>query len=407
MAVFDRIAAGGLLNHARSHAAVTRAHVHLRSFAAVALAAALSACGGSGDDQGGTPYSVPTTQTQPGSVSGRIQSASDGLPVAGATVTLGTTTLTTGADGTFNFPDLTQVDRILVTVTAPGYAPSVRIASVTGGRVTSVPVQLVPVGASASIDAAVGGTVTVPGSTAQVTFPAGAIVTLAGAAPTQPVVVQVTPVSPAQDPNLATGDYRTTSNNATAWLESFGALAVVLTDAGGGSYTLAAGQTATIRIPAASRATTLPTSIPLYAFNDSTGLWESTGTATLTGTAPNQYYEGTVGQISTWGASQVTDTVQVTGCVQDATGHRVGRARIDVDGVTYSGMTNVLADRSGNFSVPMRRDSTVVLSARSGTLLSNARAVTATSSNVSLGSSCLVLAEGAIGIRLTWGAAPL
>ena len=56
------------------------------------------------------------------------------------------------------------------------------------------------------------------------------------------MLVELTPLNPAQDASLAPGDYRTTSNNAAAWLESFGALAVVLTDADGGSYELAAGQ---------------------------------------------------------------------------------------------------------------------------------------------------------------------
>lgn len=394
------------MNHACSTAAVTRARTRLSTLAPWVLAAVLSACGGN-DEQSGTPIPQVNTQVEPGSVAGRVQSAGTGQAVAGATVTLNGTAVTTGADGTFSFADLTQVDRLSLTITAPGYAPTLRFTAVTGGSVTTVPVQLVPVAATVSLDAAAGGTVTVPGSTAQVTFPAGAIVTAAGAAPTQPVLVELTPLNPAQDASLAPGDYRTTSNNAAAWLESFGALAVVLTDADGGSYELAAGQTATIRIPASTRASSLPATIPLYGFNASTGLWETAGTATLAGTAPDNYYEGTVSRITTWTAETTTSTVQVTGCVQDTAGRRVARARVETDGVTYSGMTNALTDRSGNFSVPMRRDATIVLSARSGTLLSNARAVTATTNNVALGSPCLVMAEGAIGIKLSWGAGPL
>ena len=405
MAVFDRIAAGGLLNHTRSTAAVTRAYSRLPSFAALALSAVLVvACGGN-DEQSGQTITPPGVH--PGSISGRVLSASDGQPVAGANVAVGGATATTGADGAISFADLTQVDRLPVSITAPGYAPTVRITSVTGNIVTTVPTQLLPVAATVSLDAAVGGTATVPGSTAQVSFPAGAVVTPAGAAPTQPLLVQLTPINPAQDANLLPGDYRTTNNGAAAWLESFGGLSVVLTDAAGGSYNLAAGQSATIRIPAATRASTLPTTIPLYGFNDSTGLWERNGTATLAGTAPNQYYEGTVTRITTWSAEDMISTVQVTGCVQDVNGRPVWRARIELDGVTYSGTSNALTDRTGSFSVPMRRDASAALSSRSGSLLSNTRAVSSTSNNVSLGSTCLILVEGAIGIKLSWGLQPL
>ncbi len=394
------------MNNARSTAATTRAHFHLPTLAAFALAVVMAACGGS-DDQTGRPYTPAGPQaTQPGSVTGRVLSASDGQPVAGTTVAVDGAPMTTGTDGSFAFADLTQIDRLSVAITAAGYAPTVRIASVTGGIITTVPTQLVPVAATVSLNAAAGGTATVPGSPAQVTFPAGAVVTAAGAAPTQPVLVQITPINPAQDPNLVTGDYRTTNSGAAAWLESFGALSVVLTDAAGGSYNLATGQSATIRIPAATRASTLPTTIPLYGFNESTGLWERDGTATLAGTAPNQYYEGTVTHFTTWTADDMISTVQVTGCVQDAAGRRVARARVEIDGVTYSGTSNALTDRSGNFSVPMRRDATAVLSARSASLLSNARAVTTASNNVALGSTCLIFAEGAIGIKLSWGQLP-
>ena len=408
MAVFDRIAAGGFLNNARSTAAVTRAHSRFPTLAALALAVVLAACGGD-DEPAGGEYGGPSQQpAQPGSVAGRVLSAGDGQPVSGASVTVDGITLTTGADGSFTFPDLTQVDRLPVTINVPGFAPTVRITSVTGSIVTTVPTQLLPIAATVSIDAAVGGTVAVPGSTAQVTLPAGAVVTAAGAAPTQPVLVQLTPINPAQDPNLMPGDYRTTNNGAAAWLESFGALSVVLTDAAGGAYNLAAGQSATIRIPAATRAATLPTTVPLYWFNESTGLWVREGTATLGGTAPNEYYEGTVTHFTTWNADEmINPAVQVSGCVQDAVGRRVARARIELDGVTYSGTSNALSDRNGNFLVPMRSNSSAAVSARSASVLSNTRAVSATTSNVPLGTPCLILAEGAIGIKLSWGLGPL
>jgi uncharacterized protein YfaP (DUF2135 family) len=406
MVVFDRIAVGGFLKTIRSAASAQRARFLFPTLAAFALAAALVACGGS-DGTNSQPYNpAPPQPTQPGSIAGRVLSADTALPVAGATVTAGGTTVTTGADGTFTIPGLTQADRVPVTITAPGHAQIVRITSVTGSIVTTVPTQMLTIAASVSIDAAVGGAATVPGSPAQVTVPAGAIVTSTGTAPTQAVLVRVTPINLTQSPGLLTGDYRTTNNGADAWLESFGAASVVLTDAAGGSYNFATGQSATIRIPASTRASTLPNSVPLYWFNEATGLWVQEGTATLGGTAPNQYYEGSIARAGDWTAAQVISTVLVSGCVVDETGAAVTRARVEAEGVTYSGMSNALTDGYGNFSVPVRTNATAIVSARSATSLSNARAATTTTTNLNIGNPCLVFSDAAISIKLTWGQAP-
>ncbi|HEY0818587.1 MAG TPA: carboxypeptidase regulatory-like domain-containing protein [Rhizobacter sp.] len=394
------------MNNNISSTAAPKRHARRSTFVALAFAAVLASCGGS-DGSNSQPYNPPPPpQLQPGGIAGRVLSASDGQPVAGATVTLdGTTTVTTGADGTFSFTGLTEVDRVPVTISAAGYPRIVRFTSVTGSTVTTLPVQLPPVAATVSVDAAVGGTASVGGSTAQAVFPAGAIVAAGGAAPTQPALVQVTPINTAEDTNLLTGDYR---SGASAWLETYGAVSVVLTDAGGASYDLGAGQNATIRIPVSTRASgTLPATVPLYWFDEATGFWTAEGTATLAGTAPNRYYEGTVTRANvTWSASAPISTVLVTGCVRDMTGAAVRRARIEVDGVTYSGTSSALSNDSGIFSVPVRSNATAAVVARSGARLSNARGVTTQAANVSLGSSCLIFADAAISIKLTWGVDP-
>ncbi|MCR5884757.1 carboxypeptidase regulatory-like domain-containing protein [Rhizobacter sp. J219] len=381
--------------------------VRRSSLAALAFAAVLlSACGGGGSGSNSQPYNPAGQQSQPGSISGRVLSASNGQPVAGASVTLDATTVTTGADGSFSFTGLTQVDRVAVTIAASGFAQTMRFTTVTGGTNTTLPVQLVPVASTVTVDAAVGGTATVPGSTAQVIFQPGTIVTSTGAAPTQPVLVRITALNLAQDSNLVSGDYRTTNNGAAEWLESYGALSVVLTDATGGSYNLAAGQSATIRIPAATRADTLPATVPLYWFNEATGMWVNEGTATLGGASPNLYYEGSVTQIATWSATDLIDTVLVSGCVTDMRGSAIRRARVEVDGVTYSGTSSALTDNNGGFSIPVRRDAEVAVMARSDSRLSNARGVSTAAANTSIGAGCLVIADAAVSIKLTWGRAP-
>ena len=69
------------------------------------------------------------------------------------------------------------------------------------------------------------------------------------------------------------GNYQTGTAAAPQLIESNGALQVEFADADGTKLQLAAGQTATIRIPAVSRGgAALPTTIPLFYLDETTGL---------------------------------------------------------------------------------------------------------------------------------------
>ncbi|MBL0728922.1 hypothetical protein [Piscinibacter sp. HJYY11] len=335
-------------------------------------------------------------------MSSRTLSSASGQPVVGATVTVGGNTQSTGTDGAFSFLNVTQTDRLAVTLSAPGYIPNVRYTASVNNIDTVVPVQLTPVATTQSVDAAVGGTV-ISSATAQVNFPANAIVTSGGAAPSTAVSVQVTPINVAQDPTLLTGDYRVSANT---WLQVHGAMSVVITDGTGGSYDIAPGQNATLRIPVSTRSANRPPVAGLFRFEPTTGFWVNEGTATLTGVGPNQYYAGTVTRSGTWVAGTLPDTVQVTGCVVNTLGERVSRARVESEGVNYSGMTSTLTDSNGNFSIAMRADAESILSARWGRRISNYLEIETEKLPQTISAGCLVLAD-AISIRLTWGTHPL
>lgn len=401
-AVFDRIATGGFLNHNRTpHVATHRAFLVAAAFSAV-----LAACGGSSDSgNGGTPYVPPAPPPPvpqvPGDVSSRTLSSATGLAVAGATVTVGAETRTTSANGSFAFQDVPENDRLAITLSAPGYVPKVRYTASVNNVETVVPVQLTPVATTQSVDAAVGGTVTVGGSTAQVVMPANVIVTSGGAAPAQPVNVQVTPINLAQDSALLTGDYRVSSNT---WLQAHGAMSVMVTDGSGGTYDFA--PSASVRIPVSSRSTNIPPLAALFRFDESTGFWVNEGTATLAGAAPAQYYTGAVTQPGTWAVGGVLEAVQVTGCVQNTLGQRVSRARVESDGVNYSSTTSALTDSNGNFSIAVRSDAESIVYARWGRRVSNYVEVETEKVPKAIDTGCLILAD-AISIKLNWGADPV
>jgi hypothetical protein len=175
-------------------------------------------------------------------------------------------------------------------------------------------------------------------------------------------------------------------------IESFGALQVNLLDADGSKLNLASGQSATIRIPAVSRGgAALPSTVPLFYFDESTGLWVQEGTATLQGASPSQFYQGTVSHFSTWNADRLLDTVFLNGCVQDAAGARVGAGvSVVAGGVDYIASPSAVTDSTGAFRMAVKKNATTRLFADAGQSFSLRTTVAPGATDLTL-SSCLVL----------------
>ncbi len=357
------------------------------------------ACGG---DDGAATVEAPPSNT---AMAGTVVDDSTGVGVAGVTVRVGTRSTTTAADGSYRLSGIAAGERVTVVFTSSTYAEGARTALVVAEATTDVPARLVKVGSSSTVDVATGGTVTVAGSTAQVTLPANGVQRADGSVPVGNMTVQITPINPAVDSSLMPGDFLASSSAGNVPIESFGALNVSLSDASGTALNLKSGQTATIRIPVASRNSTVPATIPLYYFNTTTGLWQEEGTATLD--SSGTYYEGTVGHFSTWNADQIYNTIIVHGCVKDAAGARLSSARVVSDGIDYSGTSAVYTDANGNFNLPIRSNSIAAIVGVSAGRLTNTVRNVASSSDITL-DDCLALGQTGAGItmKLTWGALP-
>jgi len=322
----------------------------------------LTACGGGSSSSSGTTPTPPPPQT--GTVSGTVISATTGAAISGATLRAGTTTVTSAADGSYTLPaDVSE--RAIISISATGFAETYKIARLTTGPTLALEVQLVPTGVTQSVTVAAGGTVTVRESSAQITIPAGALVSTAGGTPAATVNVSLTPINPAIDSSVMPGDFTAVLSGSTAPvpIESFGALNVDARDASGTRYTLAAGQTATLRIPLGTLSAAPPPTIPLLIFNETTGLWVEEGTATLAGTAQNRFYTGTVTRFGSWNADQALNTVLVTGCVRDTANQPVANVSVRADGINYSGSSSTFTAVDGGFRLAIRREGLVTLSA--------------------------------------------
>ena len=342
-----------------------------------------------------------------GVMTGRAVDSATGQGVGGVRVSVGTLSTNTDATGAFSLSGVAASDRVTVLFNADSHAEAARIASVSASFSTDVQARLVRVGATADVGVATGGTVTQAGSTAQVALPAAGVQRADGSVPTGAMRVRMTPIDPASDTSVMPGDFSTLVASAAVPIESFGALNVQLADGAGAPLNLRAGQSATVRIPVASRNTSAPATIPLFYFDNASGRWVQEGTATLAGIAPNRYYEGTVTHFSTWNADLVMDTIRVTGCVADATGARVAGARVASDGVSYSGTSSAITDAAGNFTIAVRRSSVATLVALSGGMLSNTLRFNGSATDTQV-TACLALGQAGAGVtmKLTWGLAP-
>lgn len=311
---------------------------------------ALAACGGGGgDDENPQPSTVAVT--------GRVTDTT-GQGVSGVDVRLGTVTARTDASGAYTLelsaePPASGDTQAVVTFRKSGYIEQLQRTAYPSRTVQRVDTVMTQVAASSSFDPAQAQTLTVTGSTARVELPAGSLRRSDGTLPVGPVSAALTPIDPSVNPMLMPG--RLGESDAEP-IESFGALQVTFTDAGGQRLNLAAGQAATIRIPAVSRGATPPATIPLYYLDESTGYWVQEGSATLAGVAPNQYYEGTVTHFSTWNADQLYDTVYVNGCVVDSASRPVTSALAMGTGIDYIGNSMAVLDAQGRFRLPVKRN---------------------------------------------------
>ncbi|MDP2006625.1 MAG: hypothetical protein Q8K45_13185 [Rubrivivax sp.] len=360
----------------------------------------LSACGGGGSekDDGGPPAAPPAPLDTVGTVFGKVLDSATAVPLVGATVKAAGKTAFTGTDGSYLLENL-PLGRVAVVVTSTSHAEQTVIAELNAnqGR-QQLAVLPVAVGTTLSFDATLPQTLADTRSTARVTLPAGALVAANGSAPVGAVKAKMTRIDPGADAGAMPGDYRSTGGR----LQSYGAVTVSFTDAGGQALNLAAGKTATLRIPVASGLMAPPATSPLFWFNSSTGLWVREGQAALVGSGAGAYYEGVVSHFSTWNADDEINTVQVTGRVVNENGSGVPGVTVASAGVNYVGFATAVTDVNGNFSLPMKAGATADVLAILNDVESVVQRVTSAAANVTLPNTLLL--PSAAAYRLSLGA---
>jgi PKD repeat protein len=256
------------------------------------------------------------------SVAGRVVDL-DNAPVSGASVAAGSSTAITDDNGQFTLKDIQlNKDAGFVKVTKAGHFTGSRTFLVNGNTTNNVKIKMIPKTVSGTIGSSSGGNVDVTGG-AKINFTAGSFVNSDNnTGYSGDVSVAGYYLNPADSSLIESkpGDLRGISiANKAGILKSFGMLSVEMNDAGGQKLKLAAGKTAAITVPIPSTLQAdAPTTVPLWYFDETKGIWKEEGTATKQGNS----YTGTVTHFSFWSTGQLAESVKLTATFKDtATGN--------------------------------------------------------------------------------------
>ena len=148
-----------------------------RYLAACMTAVILTACGGDGDRKATAPD--PSAK---GIITGIVTNSADSTPIAGALVSVGDQQVTADENGNFTLAAIPAAARAVVRIYATGFSEGFQLTPVVENQTLQINVQLAAVGAYNQINANAGGSVSVPGTPAQVTLPASGIVNKEGVA---------------------------------------------------------------------------------------------------------------------------------------------------------------------------------------------------------------------------------
>ncbi|WP_026958788.1 carboxypeptidase regulatory-like domain-containing protein [Aliagarivorans taiwanensis] len=367
----------------------------LKGIFASLLCVLLFACGGSssGGDEDNGPSLKGTVQAfysdQP------VANAQISLYASGSLVAQGQTN--NAGDFSINYDSAALDGRVTLSATAQGYGETAQTLSLQQLE-QSIQLRVQRAHETVSFDPNSASDLQVQGQTL-VALPASVLVDAQGNPVEGNAKVDLTVIDPRLNIELMPGEMVTESSNGeTVPIESFGAITVEFYDEQGNPLNIAEGETAQIRIPAAGN--NPPATIPLYYFDPQTGLWVEEGEATL----DNGFYVGDVAHFTTWNADIEMDTVVMNGCVIDETEQGIAGAYITAEGVSYSGWSSAVTDENGFFSIPVRKDSELLIRASTSTL-SGTLGVISDSIDTDL-VQCVLVGSATGTVTLNWGQNP-
>lgn len=271
--------------------------------------------------------------------------ATNGTPVSGATVTIGTSTVQTNSKGLFTIKNAQVKENFAyIKVNKAGYVNASRALVPTNGD-NRVNIMMIPVTTTATIASGATATVSLPNGT-KVKFD-GSFKDASGNAYSGNVSVALFHLSPSDQylNELMPGSFLATNSNGNARImETYGMLHVQLTGASGQNLQIASGHTAEVTVPLdPAQTATSPSTIPLWSFNEETGIWQEEGVANKVGNT----YVGIVSHFSWWNCdAQFAQSILKVN-VKNASGQPVSNIKIGLKRNSQTYETYAFTDNLG------------------------------------------------------------
>lgn len=286
-----------------------------------------------------------------------------GQPAANVSITVGSQTAITDADGYFRI-NKAALDKnaSLVKAEKAGYFTAFRSFSATTGT-NQVVIKLIKKNSGGTIDAATGGEVSL-GNGTKISLPANGIVNAStNTIYTGTVNVYAEYIDPTATDirERVPGSFMANDKDGKrVLLSSYGMMAVELESATGEKLQIKTGSTATLTspIPAAAQASA-PATIPLWYVDETTGLWKEEGSATKQG----NNYVGTVTHFTYWNCDIPVPTIMLKGTFVTAKGQPLVNASINIKPTTgnFFGTAHGFTDSLGQINGPVPANTNLVL----------------------------------------------
>jgi hypothetical protein len=232
-----------------------------------------------------------------------------GRPLKDVTIGGGNKQTLTDKNGAFRITDASfSTKEAFIKASKAGYFDGSRTFFSRSGSNNFVRIQLMQQDNGSTVTASSGGSVTIGGG-AVVELPANGLITSDGSIYPGIVTVKAFYLNPHNRKlnQLMPGDLRgENSLGQLKGLKTFGMMAVELTGSSGQKLQIKNGSSAKLHFPVQN--TNAPSSVPLWYFNDSTGLWKEEGFATRQGGE----YVGNVKHFTFWNVDQPFDYVTVS-----------------------------------------------------------------------------------------------
>jgi len=264
------------------------------------------------------------------SVSGFVTDEND-LAIANANVIVGNKNTLSDKYGFFEIKDAEVVkDAAVVTVDYAGYFKGLKSYMATEGKGAFFRIKLIPKVNVGNIEAATGGNIALPNGFT-IALPANAVVNAATNSPYNGLVkVAANWINPTDKylNQLMPGDLRGLDTaGSMKLLTTYGMAAVELTGTNGELLQMAENNMATLTMPLPpDLAGKAPSTIPLWYFDETTGLWKEEGEAIKTG----DKYICEVAHFSYWNCDVPANFVRFSCTVTDAKGRPIVNALVKI-----------------------------------------------------------------------------